>query len=122
MKDKFLLADSKLEVYQEWVLLLKHNATQNVWFLICLFKLPLSPYGITSNNCIATMLFLQYIMYSSSFFGTLKNEIPGAVLELCQLQLQQFLPDILKFSTKHFYFKLFYGSLHLFVYIWCRLA
>ena len=24
MKDKFLLADSKLEVYQEWVLLLKH--------------------------------------------------------------------------------------------------
>ena len=24
MKDGFLLADSKLEVYQEWVLLLKH--------------------------------------------------------------------------------------------------
>ena len=24
MKDSFLLADSKLEVYQEWVLLLKH--------------------------------------------------------------------------------------------------
>ena len=24
MKDEFLLADSKLEVYQEWVLLLKH--------------------------------------------------------------------------------------------------
>ena len=24
MKDKFLLADSKLEEYQEWVLLLKH--------------------------------------------------------------------------------------------------
>ena len=24
MKDKFLFADSKLEVYQEWVLLLKH--------------------------------------------------------------------------------------------------
>ena len=26
------------------------NATQNVRFLICLFKLPSSPYGITSNN------------------------------------------------------------------------
>ena len=24
MKDEFLLADSKLEVYQEWVFLLKH--------------------------------------------------------------------------------------------------
>ena len=47
------------------------------------------------------MLFLQFILYSSSFVGTLKNEIPGAALELCQLKLKQFSPDILKLSTKH---------------------
>ena len=47
------------------------------------------------------MLFLQFVQYSSSFVGTPKNEIPGAALELCQLKLKQFSPDILKFSTKH---------------------
>ena len=47
------------------------------------------------------MLFLQFVQYSLSFAGTLKNEIPGAALELCQLKLKQFSPDILKFSTKH---------------------
>ena len=47
------------------------------------------------------MLFLQFILYLSSFVGTLKNEIPEAALELCQLKLKQFSPDILKFSTKH---------------------
>ena len=47
------------------------------------------------------MLFLQLVQYSSSFAGTLKNEIPGAALELCQLKTKQFSPDILKFSTKH---------------------
>ena len=47
------------------------------------------------------MLFPQLILYMSSFVGTLKNEIPGAALELCQLKLKQFSPDILKFSTKH---------------------
>ena len=47
------------------------------------------------------MLFLQFILYSSSFVGTLKNEISGAALELCQLKVKQFSPDILKFSTKH---------------------
>ena len=75
------------------------NATQNVRFLICLFKLPSSPY--TQQVVTATMLFLQFMLYSSSFVGTLKNEIPGAALELCQLKLKQFSPDILKFSTKH---------------------
>ena len=30
-----------------------------------------------------------------------KNEIPGAALELFQLKLKQFSPDILKLSTKH---------------------
>ena len=40
-------------------------------------------------------------MYSSSFVGTLKNEISGAALELFQLKLKQFSPDILEFSTKH---------------------
>ena len=49
----------------------------------------------------ATMLFLQFVQYSSSFAGTPKNEIPGAPLELCQLKIKQFSPEIRKFSTKH---------------------
>ena len=49
----------------------------------------------------ATMLFLQFILYLSSFVGTLKNEIPEAALELCQLKIKQLSPDILKFRTKH---------------------
>ena len=49
------------------------------------------------------MLFLQFVLYSSSFFGALKNEIPGVALELRQLQNRQFSPGILKFSTKHEY-------------------
>ena len=45
------------------------------------------------------MLFLQLILYSSSFVGTVENEIPGLALEPCQLKVKQFSPDIL--STKH---------------------
>ena len=47
------------------------------------------------------MLFLQFMLYSSSFVGTLKNEISEAALELCQLKIKQLSPDILKFRTKH---------------------
>ena len=48
------------------------------------------------------MLFLQNMLYSSSFVGTLvKNEVPEAALELCQLNIKQLSPDILKFRTKH---------------------
>ena len=47
------------------------------------------------------MLFLQFVQYSSSFVGTPKNENPGAALELCQLKIKQFSPEILKFSTKY---------------------
>ena len=47
------------------------------------------------------MLFLQFMLYSSSFVGTLKNEIPEAALELCQLKIKQLSPDIFKFRTKH---------------------
>ena len=47
------------------------------------------------------MLFLQFILYSSSFVGALKIEIPEATLELCQLKIKQFSPDILTFSSKH---------------------
>ena len=48
------------------------------------------------------MLFLQFMLYSSSFVGTLvKNEIPEAALELYQLNINQLSPDILKFRTKH---------------------
>ena len=47
------------------------------------------------------MLFLQFVQYLLFFAGTPENEIPGAALELCQLKVKQFSPDILKFSTKH---------------------
>ena len=47
------------------------------------------------------MLFLQFMLYLSSFIGTLKNEISEAALELCQLKIKQLSPDILKFRTKH---------------------
>ena len=48
------------------------------------------------------MLFLQFMLYSSSFVGTLvKNEIPEAALELHQLKIKQLSPDILKFKRKH---------------------
>ena len=47
------------------------------------------------------MLFLQFMLYSSSFVGTLKNKTPEAALELCQLKIKQLSPDILKFRTKH---------------------
>ena len=55
---------------------------------------------MVSRVITATMLFVQFALYSWYFVGTLKNEIPGAVLELCQLRIKQFSPDILKFSTK----------------------
>ena len=41
------------------------------------------------------------MLYSSSFVGTLKNEIPEAALEICQLKIKQLSPDILKFRTKN---------------------
>ena len=49
------------------------------------------------------MLFLHFILYSPFFVATLKNEIPGAALEPCELKVKQFSSDILKFSTKHKY-------------------
>ena len=49
----------------------------------------------------ATMLFLQFVQYSSSFVETPKNETPGAAMELCQSKNKQFSPDTLKFSTNH---------------------
>ena len=60
------------------VFLREDNATQNVRFLICLFKLPSSPYGITSNNC-NNVVSSVFILYSPSFLGTLKmrsQELP----------------------------------------------
>ena len=47
------------------------------------------------------MLFLPFVLYSSSLVGTLKDKIPGAVLELCSLKIGRFLPGILKFRTNH---------------------
>ena len=56
---------------------------------------------MVSRIITATMFSLQFILYSSSLVCLLKNEILGAALELCQLKLKQFSPDILKFSTEH---------------------
>ena len=67
-------------------------------FLICFFKLP---YITLSRVIITTMLFLQFVLYSSSFVDTLKYEILGAALELCQLKIEHFSPRILKFKIKH---------------------
>ena len=55
----------------------------------------LKMFGFVFFSCLhhsitATMLFFQFILYSSSFVRTLKNEIPGATLELCQLKIKQF--------------------------------
>ena len=36
----------------------------------------------------ATILFLRFMLYSSSFVGTLKNETPGAAPELYQLKIK----------------------------------
>ena len=71
-----------------------------MWFFICLFKLTSSPYGITSNNR-NNVVSPVFILYLSSFADTLKNEIPEAALELCQLKIKQFSPYILKFSIKN---------------------
>ena len=48
-----------------------------------------------------TILFLQFMLHSSSFVGALKYEIPEAALELCQLKIKQLSPDILKFRAKY---------------------
>ena len=47
------------------------------------------------------MLFLQFVLYLSSFVGTLKKWDTGAALELWKLKIQQFSPGILKFGTKN---------------------
>ena len=62
--------------------------------------MPLSSY-LVSQIVTATMLFLQFMLYSSSFVGALKNEIPEAALDLSTLKIKQLSPDILKFRTKH---------------------
>ena len=63
---------------------LEVNSTQNVGLLISLFKLPSPPYLV--SQVITAILFIQFMLYSSSFVGTLKKEIPEAALELCQLK------------------------------------
>ena len=78
---------------------LEDNSTQNVGFLICLFKLPSSPHRYPSTA--ATVLLLQFMLHSLSFVDTLKNEIPEAALELCRLKIKQLLPGILTFRTKY---------------------
>ena len=62
--------------------------------------MPSSPY-LVSQEITATMSFLLFMLYSSYFLGTLKNEIPEAARYLCQLKIKQLSPDIFKFRTKH---------------------
>ena len=47
------------------------------------------------------MLFLQFVLYLPSIVGTRKHEIPGAALDMCKLNIEQFSTGILKFSTNH---------------------
>ena len=54
-----------------------------------------------SRVIIATILFFQVLLYSSSFVCTLKNETWGAAQEPYQLKIKQFSPDIITFRTKH---------------------
>ena len=54
---------------------------------------------MVSRVATALMLFLQFIFVILCWHS--KNEIPGVALELCQLKIKQFSPEILKFSTKH---------------------
>ena len=84
-------------------LLMTDHVFLRIMQLKCLvFNLPFWIAFITVSRIItATRLFLQFAQYLSSFVGTPKNEIPGAVLELCQLKIKQFSPEILKFSIKH---------------------
>ena len=56
---------------------------------------------ILSQVTTATMLFLQFVLYASSFVDTLKNEIPEAPLEVSQLEIEQLSPGIFKLSTNH---------------------
>ena len=56
---------------------------------------------VLSQVITATLLFVQFILCLPSFVGTLKNEIPGTVMEPCLLKIKQFSPDILKFSTRY---------------------
>ena len=49
----------------------------------------------------AITLFLQILLYSSSFVGTPKKEIREAALEQRQLKIEQFSSGIVRFSTKH---------------------
>ena len=67
---------------------LEDIATQNVGFLICLFK-SLSASCLVSQVITTTMSFFQFMLYLPSFVGALKIEIPEAALELCQLKIKQ---------------------------------
>ena len=49
----------------------------------------------------AITLFLQILLYSSSFVGTPKKEIREAALEQRQLKIEQFSSGIVRFSTRH---------------------
>ena len=59
--------------------------------------MPSSPYHITSNNWNNVVSPVYTVFIINCWY----SKIPGAALELWQLKLKQFSPDILKFSTKH---------------------
>ena len=63
-------------------------------FLNCLY------HRITSNNW-NNVISPVYAVFVFLCWYSIKNEIPEAALELCQLKIKQLSPDILKFRTKH---------------------
>ena len=63
-------------------------------FLNCLY------HRITSNNW-NNVISPVYAVFVFLCWYSIKNEIPEAALELCQLKIKQLSPDILQFRTKH---------------------
>ena len=55
---------------------------------------------ITSNNC-NNVVCPVYAVFAILCWYSIKNEIPEAALELCQLKIKQLSPDILKFRKKN---------------------
>ena len=63
-------------------------------FLNCLY------HRIASNNC-NNVVSPVYAVFAILWWYSIKNEIPEVALELCQLKIKQFSPDILKFRKKN---------------------
>ena len=79
MSDHFFLRMIQLKIF---------DSTQNLH------------HRITSNNC-NKVVSPVYAVFDILCWCSIKNEIPEAAMELCQLKIKQLPPDILKLRTKH---------------------